>query len=63
MLQDTGETDHPGCEVDIDEGEVGPEEEGPVRIGGVDDYIDLFFQLFNLFFLLVEFLSLKDSVK
>ena len=62
-LQDAREAEHPGGELHVDEGDVRAEEEGPVRVRGVDDLGDFRLQLFGVLDLLVELLGLQVAVE
>lgn len=63
MSHDAGEADHPGCELDVDVGELGAEEEGPVGVGHVDDLGDFVFELVGVFGLFGEFLRSQELVE
>lgn len=63
MLEYARESQHPGCKLDVDVREVGTEKEGPVGIGDVDDFADLFFELFGVLDLLGEVLGLEELVE
>lgn len=59
MLQDLRETDHPGCKLDVDIGDLLSKEEGALRVRNFDNLRDLGLQLLGVLHLLVEILSLE----
>lgn len=63
MLQDFGETDHPGCELNVDIGEIVAEEEWPFGIGCFNNFGYLLLEFLGVFGLFLEFLGLEDAVK
>lgn len=63
MFHHSGEPDHPGCKLDIDERQMRAEEIWTVLITDFDDLLDLVLQLLCTFHLLVEFLSLEELIE
>ena len=63
MLQDLTETDHPGCELDVDVRELLSEKKRALGVGYVDDFCDLSVQLLGVFGLLGKVLGLEELVE
>lgn len=63
MLQNLCETEHPGRELDVDEGDLGAEEERTLGVAVFDDLGDFVLEFLGLFGLFAEFLGLENAVE
>lgn len=63
VSQYSGETDHPGCELNIYIGELGAKEKGAVLVSHVDDFADFVFEFGGVLCLFIEFLRLEKVVE
>ncbi len=62
-FQHARQTQHPGCELHVHEGDLRAEKERSSRIGNVDEMRDLRLQLLGVLQLLVERLGLQTLIE